>query len=655
MKYGIVCSAVLLSLTFATAADAAGVVFRYLPGSASLSSSVEMRDVEAGPYLDPRERTARGPGSWGYDAPWTANFEAPGSALWETTTEDANQPLGPKVTAEIWVRMLELGEVHTLLTNRVGTSDGFTLGLEGEIPYFEMVVNGTAYRVDGRTAVEEGEDTWLTATAEYEGSGSLNLVLYRDGAVEARAETATSLGTPYVMRHPFFVGTEAAGSDESPTLAGTLTGLVYAAIVRDYLADADYLSTPPPFDGSAYFGLPDFHDYELDSFRFPMDQRISTYETDIARKVYLPHVNDEFIPQGTAVVSDETTGDVDLVYVAYYHRTRDGQLRTQRSIIAEIDAETGAVRRTFRLMGRLETSHAGGIAVAGGALYVSSAGFLERYPIPTYISESDRYIDLEPDADGSTTVASKASFVSAFADTLWVGDYRTNSEQQPYLFGYPLDESGRLVGGSDPAIYPLPRYIQGVDLFTHDGTTFVFLSRNRNSTEGEVLRLRRSDLDPNSIPSWDASFTFPHGIEDLAFARDGTLWTNSESGTDYYQRTAEWPSFYPFAYGVERVSLFPPPTLVETPGEQPSDLRLTVYPNPATDRVTVSFAMQRAGNAHVRVLDTLGREIATLVRRPLGGGQHTAVWDVGDTAQGVYLVVVEVGERRRFRKLTVVR
>ena len=148
---------------------------------------------------------------------------------------------------------------------------------------------------------------------------------------------------------------------------------------------------------------------------------------------------------------DVTGGDTTaFVYVAYYHMTRSGRAETLPSVVAEIDAATGHLRRGFRLTGRLGHSHVGGIAYAAGALYVSSAGWLERYPLPAYDPDGPALLDLAADVDGTMQTGSKASFVSAHRDTLWVGDYRTNSDPAPYLFGYPLGPDGRLVRAFRP-------------------------------------------------------------------------------------------------------------------------------------------------------------------------------------------------------------
>ena len=624
---------------------AAGVVFRYLPGSAELSSTIESRFVEAGPFLDPRERKARWPSGWGYDPIWAAEFDGASSVLWSSADSSLNQPAGPRVTVEVWMRLLELGDHHTLLTNRIGARDGFTLGLDQGVPYFTLVSGGIAYRVAATEEIVAGEDVWLAATAEYSFSNTVRLSIYRDGQLVHTASMPATFATPYVIPRPFFVGTDAAGTAEAPTLTGTLAGLLFAAIVRDYVAHPAYLNTSPPFDGSAYFGLPAFHDYDVRSFQLPMDQRIDTYPTSTTHRYYLPHVNDAFIPQGVATVSDDL-GQPRLVYVSYYHRTRDNRLTTKRSIVVEIDVTTGRLRRTFRLKGALQTAHVGGLAFVEGALYVASAGLLERYPIPAFEEGSGRYVDLEPDTHGSRNVRGKASFVSTFADTLWVGDYRTASQPQPYLYGYPLDGTGLPVPGANPVVYPIPRRIQGVDFFTLDHSTIVYMARNRNSREAEVLRFRRSDLRPGSPPVWESSITFPHGIEDLSFSADGTLWTNSESGTDFYQRTAGWSSFYPFVYGVALSEL-----LLGVENTQPfqvalPELPLEVYPNPVADRLHISYVLDKPEAVHLQVIDLLGRRVKSVVYPAQKSGIHRLTMTVDHLASGAYVLVLEAAGRR---------
>lgn len=320
-----------------------------------------------------------------------------------------------------------------------------------------------------------------------------------------------------------------------------------------------------------------------------------------------------------------------------------------------MDAETGHVRRTFRLMGELEFSHAGGIAYVDGAIYVSSSSTLERYPLPPYDPDASPYVDLAADPTGTISVYGRASFVSAFRDTLWVGDWRPSGTEAPYLYGYPLGADGRPSGG-DPAIYALPRSVQGVDLFDVEGQTYVFFSRNRSQSRGEaeILRVRREALQRWSEPEIDSTITVPYGIEDLSFFPDGTLWTNSESGADYYQRSSSaWPVFYPFVYSLPSEAVLGV-SFGTRRADEPAGgrVRLGAAPNPFRGRTTLTLDLARAGTVRLRVQDVLGREVATLFDGPAPAGSTDIVWDSTAHAAGVYVVVVETEEGRVSRPIT---
>ena len=411
-----------------------------------------------------------------------------------------------------------------------------------------MRAAGQEVRVDASEAVTVGTPLWIAGTASFDiGEQTLHVNLYINGRLAASVAQAMAIPSPYAISQPFFVGTEATGTPGSYTMTGRLTGQLLAATVRDYAADEAYLTSSVPFDGGPYFGLPDYHDYPLSEGLMPMDQRIMDNPSTVRRRFFVPYVDDEFVPQGTAThVSDEAS----LVYLSYYHLTRSGMTGQRRSMIAEMDAETGHVRRTFRLMGELGFSHAGGIAYVDGAIYVSSAGTLERYPLPLYDPDASPYIDLEADASGTISVYGRASFVSAHRDTLWVGDWRT---VEP--------------GGAVPLRLPARRRRQAAAAATRrssrsraasrGSTSSIHAARRTSSSRGTGTRAGGGRDPPRAAralarwvePAIDSTITVPYGIEDLSFFPDGSLWTNSESSADYYQRgSAPGPSFYPFVY-----------------------------------------------------------------------------------------------------------
>ncbi len=647
----------LQAVLLVPSAPGAGVVYRFRPGSPELSSAHVSQNVEFGPFLDQRELTARGPGGWGFVPPWSAEFDGVSSTMRSDGIDPAGQPLGPKLTVEVWFRASSTAGQVVLLSNRSPGGDGFVLGLSDGVPFLELISAPGSFRVDAVVSVEPGSDAWVAGTVHYDGSGTLTLAIHVNGRPAGETEGITAFATPYTVNAPFYLGTTASGDPLAPTLVSAFAGHIFTAVVRDYLVHPLYLASGAPFDGGEYLGLPSYHDYPLDEFHLPMDQRIEEEPVEVDRRFYLPYANDEFIPQGTATRRGVEGGDeADLVYVSYYHRTREGTIETKRSIVVEMDAVTGVVRRTFRLRGVLEYSHAGGIAIAGDAFFISSVGFLERYVIPEYEGpDGPKYIDLGPDASGSISVLSKSSFVSAFEDTLWVGDWRPSNDVEPFLYTYPLASDGR-PERTAAHVYAIPRNVQGVDLIRRNGQTYIFMSRNRNSREAELLRFRRQQLHRSVVPTPDSTVTMPFGIEDLSFSPDGSLWTNSESGTVYYQRrdVSPWQVFYPFVYRVPEHSILPRAVDVGLNGpEVPVDIALWTYPNPVrgTARITVSVA--KPTFLKVSVVDVLGRQQALLSEGFVTDPRMTMTWNAEAAPSGLYFVVA-LGEQGRLVKPVVV-
>ncbi len=645
--------------------QAAGVIFRYLPGQEALSSEIMAANVDAGPYLDPRERIARGPGGWGLAPPFTALFEAPGSTLRSASADLLSQPLGPRLTAEVWVNLTSVGGRTLLLSNRISGVGNFELGLDEATPYFTLSAGGRDLRVDAAAPVALGTSVWIAATGRFDAATQqLHLTLYVDGHFSATAIVGLQVPSPYVITRPFFVGTEATGTPEDYALEGSLDAQLFGAIVRDYVADDAYLTSSIPHDGSAYLGLPAFHEYPLTGFHLPMDQRIRANQAEIRHRFFVPYANDEFVPQGTATHVSIADGDTTaLVYLSFYHLTRSGTTGLRRSIVTEMDAATGHVRRTFRLMGTLGFSHAGGIAFVNDALYVSSSSTLERYPVPAYAGpEAPHYIDLAADPSGTISVYGRASFVSAYNDTLWVGDWRTQSHNAPYLYGYPLGADSRPVSGAEPRIYALPRSIQGVDFFEHRGQTYVFMSRNRNMSRGEaeILRVPRGRLARWTEPTPDSTIIVPYGIEDLSFFPDGTLWTNSESGADYYQKSASaWSVFYPFVYSLPAKVVLGADVVTSSTAPLPlpahgGRARLQAAPNPFRDTTTLTLELG-AGLARLHVTDALGRHVEGLLDSVVAAGTRSVRWDASRYAPGLYFVVLETAGQRVVQPVTLVR
>jgi len=84
------------------------------------------------------------------------------------------------------------------------------------------------------------------------------------------------------------------------------------------------------------------------------------------------------------------------------------------------------------------------------------------------------------------------------------------------------------------------------------------------------------------------------------------------------------------------------------------------HPNPFNPQTQVSFSLDRAGLATLRVFDTRGRLVRTLVNEDLAAGQHEITWSGDDqhgrpVASGVYFYRLESGGQQAGRRMLLVK
>lgn len=84
------------------------------------------------------------------------------------------------------------------------------------------------------------------------------------------------------------------------------------------------------------------------------------------------------------------------------------------------------------------------------------------------------------------------------------------------------------------------------------------------------------------------------------------------------------------------------------------------YPNPFNPETEIRFALPEAGSVVLKIFNTLGEEIRTLVDARFEAGYHRVRWDGKDNkgrplASGVYLYQLRAGEFAQVRKMSLLR
>ena len=68
------------------------------------------------------------------------------------------------------------------------------------------------------------------------------------------------------------------------------------------------------------------------------------------------------------------------------------------------------------------------------------------------------------------------------------------------------------------------------------------------------------------------------------------------------------------------------------------------YPNPFNPATTLQFFLKKKGHVSLQVYDILGKQVATLVNKPLNAGLHEVQFKAEDLASGIYFYQIQMEE-----------
>lgn len=239
-------------------------------------------------------------------------------------------------------------------------------------------------------------------------------------------------------------------------------------------------------------------------------------------RIWLPDLDAGDVPQGLTVLGGS-------VLVAAYREDRAGP---QDCRIHRFDAATGTHTGTAEIPA--PCSHAGGMAVAGGRLFLTDTWALIEL-------DAEALFDPQRHDRGvlrrvSLRFPLRGSFAAGTADGLWVGEYkRTAGAALRFVTLDTIDAADQVAGLGPDAIareIPTPARSQGAAAGP-DGALWV------SASSSQFGRLYRLDPATGDVL---AEFAAPVGTEDLGLDADGRLWTVSEAGSAKY---LNWAAFNP--------------------------------------------------------------------------------------------------------------
>lgn len=80
---------------------------------------------------------------------------------------------------------------------------------------------------------------------------------------------------------------------------------------------------------------------------------------------------------------------------------------------------------------------------------------------------------------------------------------------------------------------------------------------------------------------------------------------------------------------------------------------LSIFPNPAQDKVNISFELNKATDFSATIYDVSGRQVALLGNQNYASGKHQVTWDASAYPSGLYYCHITIGDETVVKKMSV--
>jgi hypothetical protein len=79
------------------------------------------------------------------------------------------------------------------------------------------------------------------------------------------------------------------------------------------------------------------------------------------------------------------------------------------------------------------------------------------------------------------------------------------------------------------------------------------------------------------------------------------------------------------------------------------------YPNPFNPGSTIKFSIPQSSNVTLKIFNTLGQEVKTLLNQNMESGVYTINFDAGELNSGIYFYKLDAGQYSEVRKMTLIK
>ncbi|NQT25831.1 T9SS type A sorting domain-containing protein [candidate division KSB1 bacterium] len=181
---------------------------------------------------------------------------------------------------------------------------------------------------------------------------------------------------------------------------------------------------------------------------------------------------------------------------------------------------------------------------------------------------------------------------------------------------------------------------------------WICTTQPRNFTNSGQIQIQKDVRDSIFAIYGDYAIDFWNGLAepngyilDVFDSGDGTH-LNDQGHRFLYQRVME---------KVDMDSICVSMTSVHKLSSQPSEVQVSLYPNPFNLSTKLEFILPVAGEVEIVIYNIMGQEIKSLVNRDFTIGPHEVVWDGTDNNKrnvnsGTYIFRIKAGEYLKIKK-----
>lgn len=254
----------------------------------------------------------------------------------------------------------------------------------------------------------------------------------------------------------------------------------------------------------------------------------------------------------------------------------------------------------------------GGAAVIkttdGGLSWVSTGLHdLVDFLIDVYFFDEDRGIAIGGSLNGHAAVIGTEDG----GETWELRHESENENEWGWKISFPTPDTGYVS-------------IEHINFGTNDGK--VLKTTDGGMTWTDIVIPGGGSLGGVGFATGEVGWTSGHGFR--SETTDGGLtWTRYEGGLGAFVNRFQFiGDSLGYAFGL-RVQKYVAGVPTEIEPALPGPERLTVYPNPATDRVFFAFDSQRGGRVELAVYDLMGRRVAVVAQRAVAAGPQVMRWE----------------------------